>query len=166
MPIVPLLGTATHGKSPTITAQRRINLVAERYAADAVDKAPFNLLGRPGLTSLGTVNRAVAPNNFVVVRGFSEQNPIWTTPGSGTAADTLQRGAFFVAAQDIGVVGRGIYPQIWQSNALATQTGPVSIAMSPIQMLIADGSAGYIVGLTYPFAVTPLAGLGTAFPMG
>jgi hypothetical protein len=166
MPIVPLLGTATRGKSPTISAQRRINVVAERYAGDAVDKAPFNLLGRFGLTNLGTINRVLPPNNFAIVRGFSEQNPMWTNPGSGTQADTLQRGAFFVAGPDIGVVGRGIYPLIWQSNALASQQGPVSIAMNPIQMLIADGASGYIVNLAYPFTVTPLAGTGTAFPMG
>src|SRR5262245_7450896 len=164
MAIIPLFGTGTYGGRPTITNQRRINALAERYAGEDVDKGPFHLMARPGLWQMSQFQSPPGGGSLLAIgRGFSEQNPIWSDPGAGGVTDALQRACFYVADDNVGVISPEAY---YTAGQISTRSGPVQMQMNPTQLLIADGYTGYIVSLTYPFGITSLHGLGTAFPEG
>jgi hypothetical protein len=163
MPIVPLFGLGMKGKSPTITAQRRINMYAERYGYDA-DKSQLNFLWRPGLTRLAN-GLGNAP-----VRGISEQIANY---GGVAGNDTI-----FLAMTDLsnpGLPGLGFgfyspggttamnYPA--SQTLLTTLAGTVNMAYNGAQVLAVDGQRGVCIGTGAISTVTPLPGA-TSFPLG
>lgn len=153
MELIPLFGTSTKGKSTTISAQRRINVTAERYQGADVDKAEFNLLARAGLTLYSAVTETALA---VLVRGFSEQSSVALSPG--IFADQF----FFVAGKSLYTGGVGAAVVQVLAGVLASTTGPVAMATNPTQLLVADGVGGNIFLLQTPYTQTGLGA--TSFP--
>ena len=135
--IIPLFGVGLQGKSPTVTAQRRLNVYYEFQPEE--DKTRVAIYGTPGLSaylsSLGdTPVRgwiAIGDVYYVVHRGmFYEVNNAGTTTSRGT---------------------------------LNTGSGRVDISYDGTVILIVDGTNGY----TYTVASTTFAQISDVdFPNG
>jgi len=119
---LPLFGSGINGKSPIVTAQRRLNCYAELRPDD--DKAQIAFYGTPGLllykalsqTPDGSIRGMLAsPNYLYVVAG----SYLFKIHADGTADDVY-------------------------TGTILTNSGPVSMAHNGTQILIVDGVAGYI----------------------
>lgn len=138
MKIVPMFGSGLAGKSFVVTRQRRLNCYLEtRQDGDKTDVAVY---GTPGLVA------AFAPTTPLSqpLRGFL---------GTQTALYIVAYNQF----QSLSSVGASL-----ASGILGTSAGLVSMAFSTIQVVIADGAAGYLyVPATSTFSVLP-----PSFPNG
>lgn len=114
MPTIPLFGRGYSSKSPTITAQKLVNMY--RQMSDDPDKSAMSILGTPGLQTLTTLGSN--PSRGMRAMGSF----IYSVHGN-----TLYR------VQDAAVLG-----------TLSTSTGLVSMSDNGTQLMIVDGSYGYI----------------------
>jgi len=154
VPIVPLFGSGTRGKSSTITDQRRINLYAERYGVDS-DKTQFALFGRPGLTQVANgVADAPILGTSTPVRGFSE---VWL---SGVTQSITMFG--YTGASGLPLTSGTTFVYA-ATTPLRTTSGAVGIAQNQTQILAVDGVSGYI--WVPPLGVTTDL-FSTTFPVG
>jgi Phage stabilisation protein len=130
---VPLFGSGMAGKSYTVTRQRRLNCYLENRQDG--DKAQVVCYGTPGLSlqfTLANIARGV----------FGTQSALYAVSGS----------TFYSLAS----TGSVLYSQSISSN-----TGLVAMANNATQLLLVDGSAGYIFSSG---ALTPISA--PAFPNG
>jgi hypothetical protein len=149
MPIIPIFGTGSHGKSPAITAQRRLNCYLEQYGQDA-DKTQLALIGRPGLTRIGY--SASGP-----IRGFSEQ---FTYNNAGSSADLI----FAAHGTQFETFSPGL--GIANNTLFRTTTGPVYWAYNGTQGMAVDGLTGYVIAVP-AFTTTVLQDFpAVSFPAG
>lgn len=116
MPIVPLFGVGLHGKSPNITAQRRLNAYYEftRYE----DKTKVAIIGTPGL------------NLFC---SFGD-TPVRGMIAVGSLLYVVHRGTFYEVNNAAVKTSRG---------TLNTTSGKVGMATNGTQIIITDGTNGY-----------------------
>lgn len=132
MPIVPLFGTSTFGKSSNVTAQRRINLYAERFGE--ADKSPMVFYGRPGLVKRFTNDTSTGYESGGPIRG------LLTNRGfvSG-AADRVYaaQGTHLMLSTDASTLAPSP-PGYFLSSA-----GVVQMASLGDQVLAVDGVTGY-----------------------
>jgi hypothetical protein len=111
--LVPLFGLGQQGKSPTVTAQRHLNLYAE--VTQAGDKSQVAFYGTPGLVlfaSFGdTPIRGAIPVGdlaYVVHRGvFWELNAAGVKTNRGTIGTTSGRVSMAYNGTQIGMVDGG-----------------------------------------------------------
>lgn len=135
---VPLFGEGIYSRSPVVTRQRRLNCYLE-VRPDG-DKAKIVCYGTPGLRLLfnasGTLN--------LPMRGLI---------GNKTAFYGVS-GNLFARYSSTG--------SVLASGSIGTYSGLVGMALNPTQVLIVDGSAGYVF--------TPSTGVmtkvGGSFPNG
>lgn len=124
MKIVPLFGSGIAGKSQVITAQRRLNCYLENR--EDGDKTKIAVIGTPGLNPSFTVGstgnlpvRSMNGDaNFLYVCAYNQFLQINPTTGSTVNSDTL--------------------------SSFATLC---SMAVSPTQVVIADGVTGYVFNI-------------------
>lgn len=126
MPITPLFGLSQGGKSPTVTAQKHLNLYAE-VTQDA-DKSMLSFYGTPGLTLFSSfgdtpVRGGIAVGNFlyVVHRGtFWQVNNAGVKTLRGTLNTASGRVSMAYNGQQIAIVdGVNMYLYTIASNAFA-----------------------------------------------
>lgn len=121
MKIVPLFGAGISGESQVITAQRRLNCYMENR--EDGDKTKVAIIGTPGLKPIFQVNsglslpmRAMAGDtNYLYAVAYNQFLQCNPTTGATITANTI--------------------------NTFANQC---SIAVSPTQVVIADGNTGYV----------------------
>jgi len=128
MPVIPLFGTNTEGKSATSTAQRHLNLYAE-IQTDA-EKSRLVFYGTPGLTL-----RAGASLGDTPIRG-------WIAVGS--LYYLVHRGTFYEVNNAGTKTNRG---------TVSTTTGRVDMAYDGTVILLTTGTNMY----TYTISTTTLA---------
>lgn len=133
---VKIFGEGVYSKSPVVTRQRRLNCYLE-VRKDA-DKSAIICYGTPGMafafnpnTSLNMPARGLVGNNTALYEVVGNQ-----------VLSLSQAGA------------------ILASGILSTSTGLVGMALNPTQLMIVDGSLGYI------FAGGAVVIVGGAFPNG
>lgn len=138
MRIVPLFGSGIAGKSPVVTVQRRLNVYLENRQDG--DKTRVAIYGTPGLVA-----------SFMLTTPFSQ--PVRGLLGT-------QSSLYIVAYNQFqSVTSNGT---VLASGTLGSIAGLVSLAFSPTQIVIADGSAGYL----YTPATTTFTTIGPSFPNG
>lgn len=135
---VKLFGEGMLAKSATITRQRRLNVYLE-IRKDG-DKATIMALGTPGL--------ALAFN-----AGSPLNNPSRGMLGTDTALYNVTGNAL----RSFSSTGA-----ILQTATIGSNAGRVEMALNPTQILLVDGSAGYI----FTPATGTIAQIGAAFPNG
>lgn len=123
---VPLFGLGNKGKSANVNAQERVNLYVE--VQDDPEANGLVLYPRPGLTTF--VNFGASP-----ARGFYQKGDVAYVVNGATLWEIAANGT---------TTSRG---------TLLTTGGRVDITDNGTQMLIVDGTYGYI----YTFATTTLA---------
>jgi len=121
VPIVPLLDVGEGYKSRTVSAQRRVNLYVEIQSTP--DKSSIVMYGTPGLTQ--AIDFGTAP-----VRGA------WAV---GTYAYIVAGSLFYKVSPNGSFTWNG---------TLATSGGRVSMSDNGTQVIIVDGTAGYLFNLT------------------
>lgn len=131
---IPLFGEGITSKSPVVTRQRRLNCYLEVRKDN--DKSSVVCYGTPGLRRLFT--------DSSLMRGMIGTDTALYTTSNNQVARRAANGT----VQTSGVIG--------------TASGLVGMALNPTQVLIVDGSAGYIFNPTTG-AVTIVGG---AFPNG
>lgn len=137
MPIVPIFSIGQQGKSPTVTAQRHLNLFAE-FVPDA-DKTTIAFYGTPGWTLFSSAN------GDTPIRGWIGINEL---------IYYVHRGTFYK------INNAGTRTSL---GTLNTTTGKVDITYDGAVILIVDGTNGY----TYTVATTTFAQILDAdFPNG
>lgn len=110
----PMFGISQKGKSPTVTAQRRLNLYAEINTAE--DKSPISFYPTPGLELFATVSGTV--------RGWRVVKNRW----------------FVVADANFYELSSAGVPTL--RGSLSTSAGNVDLTDNGLQVLIVDGN-GY-----------------------
>lgn len=131
---VPFIGPANRARSLNVSAQRAVNCYLELGA----DGAPHALYGTPG-----TVLRATLGNG-PVRGGISANGYSWIVSGN-----TVYRVSSAYAVTNCGTISTG--------------SGPVSVSANDTQILIVDGTAGYLVTMS---AATVAAIADVDFPNG
>ena len=116
MKVTPLFGAGIQGRSLVVTAQRRLNCYFEQRPDG--DKAGIVVYGTPGLVNLGTM-----PS--VVRRMLGTQSLLYVVAGT-----TLYSVSTTYTQTALGV--------------LNTNSGTVSMANNPSQIIIVDGVNGYL----------------------
>lgn len=136
MPIIPLWGGATKGKSSNVTAQRRVNL----YAEPNEDKLATVLYSRPGL-----VRRYFTGENSVSsfpggpIRGAIGKPAI---PGGGVYGQET----VFGAQQVHGLFSNTLNRFSTGTDFYLTSSGPVQFASLGVGTVAVDGVTGYMPG--------------------
>lgn len=132
MPILPLFGTSTYGRSSNVTRQRRINLYAEQQ--NEADKGALIYFPRPGLRQGFTDEPTASSEVGGPMRG------IITSPkfGGGENVWAAQGDKSLLAAYS----GRFID----EVGFFSTSLGPVQFANVGYQVLAVDGAKGYQMG--------------------
>lgn len=123
MPIVPLFGLGQQGKSPTVTAEKHLNLFAE-FVPDG-DKTNVAFYGTAGLDLFSSVNGATP-----IRGGF----PI------GDLIYYVHRGTLY------SINNAGTRTSL---GTLNTTSGRVDMAYNGSNILMVDGTNGYIYSITY-----------------
>lgn len=118
MKVAPLFGGSIAGKSYPVSRQRRVNCYYENRSDG--DKAKVVVYGTPGLVQLFTM-----PNS-APVRGML---------GTESALYAVSGNQFY----SLSGAGASLY-----SATLGTVSGFVSIANSPTQLVVVDGTSGYL----------------------
>ena len=116
MPIIPLFGVGLSGKSPNITAQRRLNVYYEFQKFE--DKTKVSIIGTPGLTLLCSLG----------------DTPVRGMIAVGSLLYVVHRGTFYEINNAGVTTSRG---------TLNTTTGRVGMATNGTQIVITDGTNGY-----------------------
>jgi hypothetical protein len=127
--IMPLFGEGTFAKSAVVTRQRRLNVYLEQRKDR--DKTRIAIYGTPGLVL-----------DFSVSTPFDQ--PLRGFQGTQTALYAVSYNQFLSLSSTGSTLASG---------TLGTTAGLVSIAYSPTQVVIVDGSSGY----TYTPATTTFA---------
>ncbi len=133
MPIVPLFGTSTLGRSSNVTAQRRINLYAEQQGE--ADKAALVYFGRPGLRQGFTD----APTGSSTYGGPLRGIIVSPKAGGGEQVYAAQGNKSLLAAYS------GRFSST--DGFFSTSLGPVQFANVGLQVLAVDGAKGYQMGV-------------------
>ena len=116
MKVVPIFGAGIQGRSLPVTAQRRLNCYFEQRPDG--DKTQIAVFGTPGLVNITTM-----PG--VVRRMLGTQSLFYCVAGNGFYSVTT------ALVQTL-------------LGSLNTNTGAVGIANNPSQIIVVDGTAGYI----------------------
>ena len=116
MKVVPIFGAGIQGRSLPVTAQRRLNCYFEQRPDG--DKTQIAVFGTPGLVNITTM-----PG--VVRRMLGTQSLFYCVAGNG----------FYSVTTSLVQTLLG---------SLNTNTGAVGIANNPSQIIVVDGTAGYI----------------------
>jgi hypothetical protein len=143
MPVYPLFALGQEGKSPTVTAQRHVNI----YAEPSDDKSQLNFYGTPGttlFTSFGDtpVRGWLAVGDFIycVHRGtFYEVNNAGVRTARGTIGTTEGRVRMSFNGTQLTVVdggGQRIYVYTVATNAFDTVT--TNLIGTPIDVTYQD----------------------------
>lgn len=111
----PLFGLGASGKSPQVTAQRRINLYAERRD----DRGPVSFHQRPGLST-------------------------WTTIGNQPIRGMWVIGDLLYVAHRDTLYEINNAKQSTALGTLSTSAGRVGMADNGTQLIVVDGTDGYI----------------------
>lgn len=144
MPIVPLFGLGQQGKSPTVTAQRHLNLYAE--VTQAGDKSQVAFYGTPGLTLFASfgdtpIRGAIEVGDlaYVVHRGvFWELNAAGAKTNRGTIGTTSGRVSMAYNGTQVGLVdGTDFYVYTVATHAFAQVT--TNLISAPIDITFQDG---------------------------
>lgn len=115
---LPLLGLGIQGRSPNVSAQRRLNLYLELHSESA-DKTSISAHGTPGL-------QAWYDFGATPVRGLH---------GLGDYCYACHRGSLY------RINNAGVAETL---GSLLSATGAVGIADNGAQVMVVDGTAGYI----------------------
>ena len=115
---LPLLGLGLQGRSPNISAQKRLNLYLEIHA-EGRDKTEVSAHGTPGLQSFYDFGAT----------------PIRAMHGLGDYLYAVHRGAFY------RINNAGIAESM---GALSSQNGNIDMADNGTQIMVVDGTYGYI----------------------
>lgn len=137
MKVHPVFGGSIAGKSLVVTAQRRLNCYYENRPDK--DKSPIAVYGTPGMRLQFALGAQVSP-----LRGAI---------GTKTNLYSAIGNAFLVSSPQ-GVISTNL-------PNLNTRAGLVSFAINPTQVLVVDGTNGYIFASG---ALTQIAAAG--FPNG
>lgn len=130
--IIPIFGIGQQGKSPTVTAQRHLNLYAE--ASGSPDKSSLTFYGTPGLTLFSTFG----------------DTPVRGGIGVGDYLYYVHRGTFW-QVDNAGVkTSRG---------TLVTTSGRVEMAYNGTQIAIVDGTNMYLYTVASTAFATVTSGL-------
>lgn len=122
---LPILGAGVSGRSRAVIAQKRQNLYLEIQSEQ--DKSALVAYGTPGLDPF--INLGANP-----VRG------VWWYQAAGVMV--------VVAGQDVyEVAGDGTYVKV---GTISSNTGVVSMADNGFQVVIVDGTTGYVYQNTTP----------------
>ena len=116
MKVVPIFGAGIQGRSLPVTAQRRLNCYFEQRPDG--DKTQIAVFGTPGLVNITTM-----PG--VVRRMLGTQSLFYCVAGNGLYSVTTSLVQTLL-------------------GSLNTNTGAVGIANNPSQIIVVDGTAGYI----------------------
>lgn len=116
---VPLFGTALKSRSVIVSAQRRLNCYIESAGEDQ-EKGPFSIHGIPGLTLFADLGLIVRANYSDIV---------------GDRVFYLAGNTLFEVSSGATIVSRG---------TIGTSSGRASMASNGTQIMIVDGSLGYI----------------------
>lgn len=158
--IVQLFGVGSEAVSAVVSAQRRVNMYAD--TSNAQDKGGLTLYPRPGLA---IYDESFGPR---LVRGFMDgelsqsfNGALPPTVGCMVAGDLI----FLVPVPQsplIGMLGFGAI-----AGAMETSTGRVMIERNSGQIIVVDGTTGYVVN-TATGVVTTLSSHAPAagFPNG
>lgn len=119
MPRIPLFGPGINSRSSFVTAKHMQNMYCEQRPQG--EKASVVAYGTPGLTLFGDVGDTP-------IRGALEFEP-------STVAYFVHRGVFYEINNAGTITNRGV---------LNTTTGRVGIAHNGVQVMIVDGTDGYI----------------------
>ena len=135
---VPLFGEGINSKSPVVTRQRRLNVYLE-VRKDG-EKSKIVCYGTPGLRLLFNVG---TPLNLPMRGMLGNASALYVVSGN--------------QIKSLSSLGATL-----QSASIGTSTGLVGMALNPTQLMVVDGSAGYVF--------TPSTGAvsiaGGAFPNG
>lgn len=125
---VQLFGVGLKGKSPAISAQRRINCYVEQQKDDV--RTTMALIGSPGLTA------------FCTSLGASPSRGMWAVNSLTTALlFTVHSGTLF------SVNNSGVTAVI---GMIGTTTGDVSMADDGTNLVLVDGAKGYVYNMLVP----------------
>src|SRR5271157_5291186 len=119
MRIIPLFGASTRHKSEVVTVQRRLNCYYENRPDQ--DKTKVVIYGTPGLVPQFTINISA---------------PVRAMAGTETALYLITANRFCVVDPMSGA--------ILFSAMIGSYIGVASIAISPTQVVIVDGTTGYL----------------------
>lgn len=122
---VQLFGVGTKGRSPMISAQKRINCFVE--ARKEQDKTSFSLVGRPGLSP------------FVTTLGNITTRGKWAVNTLPNPQDFIVQGNQFISVNNSGVTT--------QIGTINTQTGNVSMADDGTFLVLVDGVNGWVYNM-------------------
>lgn len=123
MPIVPLFGLGQQGKSPTVTAEKHLNLFAE-FVPDG-DKTNVAFYGTAGLDLFSDANGATPVRGALPIGDFIYY---------------VHRGTLYK------INNAGVRTSL---GTLNTTDGRVDISYNGSNILIVDGTNGYIYSITY-----------------
>ena len=120
MKTIPLFGSGVDSYSKSVTAQRRLNCFYD--------------------------NRADSDKAAIVIRGTPGSNLWLTLPNSPIRGWYVQGNILYVAANKVlySVTAAGVVTQL---GVLNTSSGYVSFADNAVQLILADGTNGYIYTL-------------------
>lgn len=138
MRIVPLFGSGIAGKAFVVTRQRRLNCYFENR--EDGDKSQVVVYGTPGLVA-----------SFMAASPLSQ--PMRGMLGTQTALYLVAYNQF----QSVTATGA-----ILATGTIGTTSGLVSLAYSSTQVLVVDGSLGYL----YTPSTTAFATIAASFPNG
>lgn len=116
--MLPLLGLGIQGRSPNVSAQKRLNLYLE-FHTQAQDKTSVSAHGTPGLALFYDFGATPARGMY----------------GLGDYLYVVHRGTFYRLPNNAIPEAMG---------TLLTTTGQVGIADNGTQIMVVDGTAGYI----------------------
>lgn len=133
-----IFGEGIFSKSAVVTRQRRLNCYLE-VRKDG-DKSSIVLYGTPGM---GFAFNASTPLNFPARGIIGNSTALYEVAGNQILSLTA--------------TGKTIF-----SGSIGTSFGTVGMALNPTQVIIVDGSAGYIYNPTAGTVVT----IGASFPNG
>lgn len=133
-----IFGEGIYSKSAVVTRQRRLNCYLE-VRKDG-DKSTIVLYGTPGM---GFAFNASTPLNFPARGIIGNRTALYEVAGNQILSLSASGGTLF-------------------SGILGTSFGTVGMALNPTQVIIVDGSAGYI----YTPGASTVAPIGASFPNG
>lgn len=163
---VPLFGRGFTAKSPAVTDQLLINVYREPQGDP--DKTSMALYGTPGLQYVTNFPLSGIPSvgwADLPIRGMRRVgNYIWFVVGSSTPNPITGGGFSAVLYMD----GAGTIVVLGSSTAMLTKSGRVGMSDNGTQIIIVDGTAGYIIPINTlgapTGAMTQIAAAG--FPNG
>ncbi len=123
MPIVPIWGLGQQGKAPTVTAERHLNLFAE-FVPDA-DKTKVAFYGTPGWTLFSDSNGDTPIRGWIAIDNliyYVHRGTLYSINNAGTRTSL---------------------------GALNTVMGKVDMTFNGDNILIVDGTNGYVYSVTY-----------------